>query len=101
MPGPFSVFESHLHPVSFRWVAQRICAPSLEIVPAAPSSYPCFSTGRSSKETGNWRIPTAKSQHISRLFAKELVVKNFAGAPPGELLERLIELSLYMEEHLK
>ena len=39
--------------------------------------------------------------YISRLFAKELVVKNFAGSPPGELLERLIELSLYTEENLK
>jgi hypothetical protein len=29
------------------------------------------------------------------------VVKNFAGATPGELLERLIELSLYTEENLK
>jgi hypothetical protein len=42
-----------------------------------------------------------KLRYICRLFAKELVVKNFAGAPPGELLERLIELSLYTEENLK
>ena len=42
-----------------------------------------------------------KLRYIGRLFAKELVVKNFAGLPPDELLERLIELSLYTEEHLK
>lgn len=42
-----------------------------------------------------------KLRYICRLFAKELVVKNFTGIPPGELLERLIELSLYTEENLK
>ena len=42
-----------------------------------------------------------KLRYIGRLFAKELVVKNFAGLSPGEFLERLIELSLYTEEHLK
>ncbi len=47
------------------------------------------------------RSRTLKLRYIGRLFAKELVVKNFAGLPPGELLERLIELSLYTEEHLK
>ena len=47
------------------------------------------------------RNKALKLRYISRLFAKELVVKNFAGAPPGELLERLIELSLYTEENLK
>jgi hypothetical protein len=47
------------------------------------------------------RNKTLKLRYISRLFAKELVIKNFAGVPPGELLERLIELSLYTEENLK
>ncbi len=47
------------------------------------------------------RNKALKLRYISRLFAKELVVKNFAGAPAGELLERLIELSLYTEENLK
>jgi len=42
-----------------------------------------------------------KLRYICRLFAKQLVVKNFAGVPPGDLLERLIELSLYTEENLK
>jgi hypothetical protein len=42
-----------------------------------------------------------KLRYISRLFAEELVVKNFAGTPPGELLELLIELTLYTEENLK
>lgn len=40
-------------------------------------------------------------RYISRLFAKELVYKNFPGLPAAELLERMIELSLYSEEHLK
>lgn len=42
-----------------------------------------------------------KLRYISRLFAKELVYKNFPGIPPAELLERLIELSLYTEVNLK
>jgi hypothetical protein len=36
-----------------------------------------------------------------RLYAKEMVRKNFPGAPVDEMLERLIELSLYAEEHLR
>jgi len=42
-----------------------------------------------------------KVRYICRLFAKELVAKNFAGLPAGDLLERLIELTLYCEENLK
>lgn len=41
-----------------------------------------------------------KIRYIARLFAKELVCKNFKGTPPDELLERMIELTLYMEENL-
>ncbi|MEE8380957.1 MAG: ATP-binding protein [Thermodesulfobacteriota bacterium] len=41
-----------------------------------------------------------KIRYISRLFAKELVCKNFKGIPPDNLLERMIELTLYMEENL-
>ncbi|MFO1499666.1 MAG: hypothetical protein U1G07_14945 [Verrucomicrobiota bacterium] len=47
------------------------------------------------------RHQTLKLRYIARLFAKELVLKNFPGVPQSELLERLIELSLYTEEHLK
>lgn len=47
------------------------------------------------------RSKALKLRYICRLFAKELVARNFAGAPPGDLLERLIELSLYTEENLK
>ena len=47
------------------------------------------------------RNKSLKLRYICRLFAKELVAKNFAGLPPGDLLERLIELSLYTEENLK
>ncbi len=42
-----------------------------------------------------------KLRYICRLFAKELVYKNFPGLSADELLERMIELELYTEEHLK
>ena len=42
-----------------------------------------------------------KLKYICRLFAKELVLNNFRGFDSGELLERMIELSLYTEEHLR
>lgn len=42
-----------------------------------------------------------KLRYICRLFCKELVQQNFPGLPTNELLERMIELSLYTEEHLK
>ena len=42
-----------------------------------------------------------KLRYICRLFIKELVCQNFPGLPPVELLERMVELSLYTEEHLK
>ncbi len=47
------------------------------------------------------RDKALKLRSICRLFAKELVVKNFAGSAPPELLERLIQLSLYTEENLR
>ena len=40
-------------------------------------------------------------RYLVRLYVKELVLKNFAGLPPGQLLERMVELSLYAEEKLK
>ena len=42
-----------------------------------------------------------KLRYICRLFAKELVLKNFIGIPPEQLLERLLELTLYTEENLR
>jgi len=42
-----------------------------------------------------------KLKYICRLFAKELVLANFPGFDSGELLERVIELSLYAEENLR
>ena len=42
-----------------------------------------------------------KLKYVCRLFAKELVLANFPGFDSRELLERVIELSLYAEEHLK
>jgi len=38
---------------------------------------------------------------LVRLYVKELVLRNFAGVSPDQLLERMIELSLYAEEKLK
>ena len=40
-------------------------------------------------------------RYMLRLYAKELVLENFPGHDRGELLERMIELSLYAEEHLR
>lgn len=48
-----------------------------------------------------FRNQTLKLRYIARLFAKELVLRNFPGVSAGDLLERLIELSLYVEENLK
>lgn len=42
-----------------------------------------------------------KLRYICRLFAKEMVQKNFPGYSADELLERMIELSLYTEENLR
>lgn len=42
-----------------------------------------------------------KLKYICRLFAKELVLNNFMGFDADSLLERMIELTLYTEEHLR
>ncbi len=42
-----------------------------------------------------------KLRYICRLFAKELVLKNFVGIAQDQLLERLLELTLYTEENLR
>ena len=47
------------------------------------------------------RTKALKLRYVCRLFAKELVCKNFPGYSPDQLLERMIELSLYTEEHLR
>src|SRR5205814_6928404 len=47
------------------------------------------------------RNKALKLRYICRLYAKELVLRNFVGLPAEQLLERLIELSLYTEENLK
>ena len=47
------------------------------------------------------RHKTLKLRYICRLYAKELVLKNFTGLPSDQLLERMIELTLYIEENLK
>lgn len=40
-------------------------------------------------------------RYIGRLYAKELVKKNFPGVSSDELLERMLELTLYVEEGLR
>ena len=47
------------------------------------------------------RNKSLKLRYVCRLFAKELVLRNFVGAPPDQLLERLLELTLYTEENLR
>ncbi len=39
-------------------------------------------------------------RYILRLFSKELVQKNFPGASPSELMDRLVEVSLYVEQQV-
>ena len=46
------------------------------------------------------RTKSLKLRYLVRLFAKELVLHNFAGLPADHLLERMVELSLRTEEHL-
>ncbi|MCY3817372.1 MAG: ATP-binding protein [Gammaproteobacteria bacterium] len=40
-------------------------------------------------------------RYIARLFVKELVLRNFPGASPPQLLERMLELMLYLEKNLR
>jgi len=46
------------------------------------------------------RKKSRKLKYICRLFAKELVLHNFIGFDANSLLERMIELTLYTEDHL-
>ncbi len=46
------------------------------------------------------RSKALKLRYLVRLYAKELIMRNFAGMPAEQLLERMIELSLRTEEHL-
>lgn len=41
-----------------------------------------------------------KLRYLVRLYAKEMVLRNFVGLPADQLLERMVELSLRTEEHL-
>jgi hypothetical protein len=47
------------------------------------------------------RNRSVKLRYICRLYVKELVLKNFPGLSADRLLERMVELSLYTEEHLR
>jgi histidine kinase/DNA gyrase B/HSP90-like ATPase len=46
------------------------------------------------------RTKALKLRYLIRLYAKELVLRNFVGLPPDQLLERMVELSLRTEENL-
>ena len=46
------------------------------------------------------RSRSLKLRYLVRLYAKELIMRNFAGLPAEQLLERMVELSLRTEEHL-
>jgi hypothetical protein len=47
------------------------------------------------------RNKSRKIRYILRLFSKELVSRDFTGLSADEMMERLIELSLYTEEKLR
>ncbi|MBN2545369.1 MAG: ATP-binding protein [Spirochaetes bacterium] len=42
-----------------------------------------------------------KLRYICKLYSKELVLKNFIGLSANDILERMVELSIYAEENLK
>ena len=46
------------------------------------------------------RSKSLKLRYLVRLYAKELVLRNFVGLPADQILERMVELSLRTEEHL-
>ncbi len=46
------------------------------------------------------RSRTLQLRYLVRLYVKELVLKNLAGVQAEQLLERMIELSLYAEQKL-
>jgi hypothetical protein len=47
------------------------------------------------------RNNAVKLRCIARLYVKEMVQRNFPGASAAELLQRMIELTLYMQERLR
>jgi hypothetical protein len=46
------------------------------------------------------RNKALKLRYLVRLYAKELILRNFFGLPAEQLLERMVELSLRTEENL-
>jgi hypothetical protein len=46
------------------------------------------------------RTQALKLRYLVKLYVKELVLRNFSGLPGDQLLERMIELSLYTEDKL-
>lgn len=46
------------------------------------------------------RQQALKLRYLVRLYVKELVLRNFTGQSAEQMLERMIELSLYTEDNL-
>lgn len=44
--------------------------------------------------------PARRRRYLGRLYAKELVLHNFAHDAPASLLERLLEVLNRLDEHL-
>ena len=47
------------------------------------------------------RSESTKLRYIARLYSKEIVLADFPGSPSDELLERMVELTLYVEDNLR
>ena len=47
------------------------------------------------------RSPALQLRYLVRLYVKELVLQNFVGLPAEQMAERVVELSLYVEDKLK
>ena len=47
------------------------------------------------------RTRSLQLRYLVRLYVKELVLQNFIGLPAEQVAERMVELSLYVEEKLK
>lgn len=47
------------------------------------------------------RTRSLQLRYLVRLYVKELVLHNFIGLPAEQVAERMVELSLYVEEKLK
>lgn len=95
-PGEETAFKNGLPGYTFRrapgelWRSRYEAAQSLIVINNAHADF-IFAS----------RQEKTKLRYIARLYAKEIVLENFPGASPGELLERMVELTLYVEDNLR